>query len=104
MADEGWDPRRETLCEYVQRTRHEEQMTDYDDHSERRLERSKAQGYRWLSARDSTVARRRERSEARRLRRSKTKTRLSARLPKRATRRERDDEDLATGIPRTTDP
>jgi len=41
MADEGWDPRRETLCDYVQRTRHEEQMAGYNDHAERRLERDR---------------------------------------------------------------
>ena len=40
---EGWDPLKESLCEYVQRSRIEEQMRDtYDDRVERRIEQGRA--------------------------------------------------------------
>jgi hypothetical protein len=101
---EGWDPRRETLCEYVHRTRNAEQMAAYDDQVERKLEQRKALGYRWLSAADSPVARRSERSAARRRQRSTTERRASLRLPKRATRRTRNEPDRTPRIPSPTEP
>jgi hypothetical protein len=87
MGDEVWNPKRETLCEFVQRRRNVEQMDAYDDQVERRIEQGKALGFHWHSAADSPVPARSARSEVRRAARSKTQRRASLRLPKRATRR-----------------
>lgn len=46
-ARTGWDPLRESLCSYVHRLRTEEQMDDYDDQAERRLEQGRALGLYW---------------------------------------------------------
>lgn len=49
---EGWDPLRESLCEYVARQRIEQQMTDsYDDKLEARLEQRKALCLWWARPR-----------------------------------------------------
>lgn len=48
MGGDGWDPLKESLCSYCQRSRIEEQMADtYDDKVERRIEQSKAFGFYW---------------------------------------------------------
>lgn len=56
----GWDPLKESLCEYVQRQRIEEHMGDgYDDLKERKMEQRKALCLWWArspKARPATLA------------------------------------------------
>jgi hypothetical protein len=80
MGDEGWNPRRETLCEYVSRKRNAEQMEAYDDQAERRFEESRAHGFYWHKRPDPNTA------AGERQARAKTRRRSSVRLPKRATK------------------
>lgn len=82
-----WDPRLETLCDFVSRKRNAEQMDGYNDHLEREYEQTKARGFHWVSAVQSPNTSRRQRSLSRRRARATTRRRDSARLTKRATRR-----------------
>jgi hypothetical protein len=108
MGDEAWNPKRETLCEFVNRKRIDEQMASYNDKTERKIAQKAALGLRWRSSADSTNPERirnRERALLYRPRaRSKTPRKESLRLPKRATRRVRNEQDHQARLPCPTDP
>jgi hypothetical protein len=108
MGDEVWNPRRETLCEFVNRKRIDEQMASYDDKTERKIAQRAALGFRWVSSEGTTDPERiKNRARALMYRpraRSKTPRKESLRLPKRATRRVRNEQDHQARLPCPTDP